>query len=54
MSSIVNSFINDNLRTDQLVYNFVRRKYRQVHPSLNQDINFAMKLRSTTLYRVVK
>ena len=33
MSSIVNSFVNDKLRNDQLVYNFVRRKYRQVHPS---------------------
>ena len=38
MSSIVNSFVNDKLRNDQLVYDFVRRKYRQIHPSLKQDI----------------
>ena len=31
MSSIVNSFVNDKLRNDQLVYDFVRRKYRQIH-----------------------
>ena len=43
MSSIVNSFVNDKLRNDQLVYDFVRRKYRQVHPSLKQDINFVVK-----------
>ena len=28
MSSIVNSFVNDKLCNDQLVYDFVRRKYR--------------------------
>ena len=38
MSSIVNSFVNDKLRNDQLVYDFVRRKYRQINPSLKQDI----------------
>ena len=38
MSSIVNSFVNDKLHNDELVYNFVRRKYRQIHPSLKQDI----------------
>ena len=38
MSSIVNSLVNDKLRNDQLVYDFVRRKYRQIHPSLKQDI----------------
>ena len=34
MASIVNSFVNDKLSNDQLVYGFVRRKYRQIHPSL--------------------
>ena len=34
MSSIVNSFVKDKLHNDQLVYDFVRRKYRQIHPSL--------------------
>ena len=38
MSTIVNSFVNDKLHNDQLVYHFVRRKYRQVHPSLEQYI----------------
>ena len=38
MSSIVNSFVNDKLRNDQLVYYFVRRKYSQIHPSLKRDI----------------
>ena len=33
MSSIVNSFVNDKLHNDQLVYDFLRRKYRQIHPS---------------------
>ena len=33
MSSIVNSFVNDKLHNDQLVYDFLRRKYRQSHPS---------------------
>ena len=33
MSSIVNSFVNDKLRNDQSVYDFVRRKYSQIHPS---------------------
>ena len=38
MSSIVNCFVNDKLRNDQLVYDFVRGKYRQIHSSLKQDI----------------
>ena len=38
MSTIVNSFVNDKLCNDQLVYDFVRRKYRLVHPSLEQNI----------------
>ena len=42
MSSIVNSFVNDTLRNEQLVYDFVRRKYRQIHPSLKQDIVYQM------------
>ena len=33
MSSIVNSFVNDKLRNDQLVYDFVC-----FDPSLKQDI----------------
>ena len=45
MSSIVNSFVNDN---DQLVYDFVRRKYRQIHSSLKQAI---VKQISRSLYR---
>ena len=48
MSTIVNSFVNDKLRNDQLVYDFVRRKYRQVHPSLEQDI---VKQISRSFYR---
>ena len=48
MSTIVNIFVNDKLRNDQLVYDFVRRKYRQVHPSLEQDI---VKQISRSLYR---
>ena len=48
MSAIVNSFVNDKLRNDQLVYDFVRRKYRQIHPSLKQDI---VKQMSRALYR---
>ena len=51
MSSIVNSFVNGKLRNDQLVYDFVRRKYRQVHPSLKQGINFVVKQISRSLYR---
>ena len=38
MPSIANSFVNDKLRNDQLVYDFVRQKYKQIHPSLKQDI----------------
>ena len=48
MSSIVNSFVNEKLRNDQLVYDFVRRKNRQIHPSLKQDI---VKQMSRALYR---
>ena len=48
MSTIVNSFVNDKLRNDQLVYDFVRRKYRQIHPSFKQDI---VKQMSRALYR---
>ena len=51
MSSIVNSFVKDKLHNDQLVYDFVRRKYRQVHSSLKQDINFVIKQLSRALYR---
>ena len=51
MSTIVNSFVNDKLRNDQLVYDFVRRKYRQIHPSLKQDINFIVKQMNRALYR---
>ena len=51
MSSIVNSFVNDKLHTDQLVYDFVRRKYRQVRLSLKQDINFVVKQISRSLHR---
>ena len=48
MSTIVNSFVNDKLRNDQLVYDFVIRKYRQVHHSLEQDI---VKQISRSLYK---
>ena len=48
MSTIVNSFVNDKLHNDQLVYDFVRGKYRQIHPSLKQDI---VKQMSRALYR---
>ena len=48
MSSIVKSFENDKLCNDKLVYDFVRRKYRQIHPSLKQDI---VKQISRSLYR---
>ena len=48
MSSIVNSFVNDKLHNDQLVYDFVGRKYRQIHPSLKQAI---VKQISRSLYR---
>ena len=48
MSSIVNSFVNDKLCNDQLVYDFVRRKYRQIQPSLKQD---NAKQMSKALYR---
>ena len=42
MSSIVNCFVNDKCN-DQLVYDFVRRKYRQIHPSsLKQDTDFVV------------
>ena len=51
MSSIVNSFVNDKLHNDQLVYDFVRRKYRQVYPSLKQDIDFVVKQICRSLYR---
>ena len=51
MSFIVNSFVDDNLSNDQLVYDFVRRKYRQVHPYLKQDIDFIVKQISRSLYR---
>ena len=51
MSSIVNSFVNDKLHNNQLVYDFVRRKYRQIHPSLRQDINLVVKQISRALYR---
>ena len=49
MSSIANSFVK--LRNDQLVYDLVRRKYRQIHPSLKQDTNFVVKQLSRALYR---
>ena len=48
MSSIVNSFVNDKFHNDQLVYDFVRQKYRQIHPSLKQDI---VKQMNRALYR---
>ena len=51
MSFIVNSFVNDNLRNDQLVYDFVRRKYRHDHPPLKQDIDFVAKQISRALDR---
>ena len=50
-SSIVNSFVNDKLRNDQLVYAFVRRKYKQVHSSIKQNINFVVKQMSRAWYR---
>ena len=51
MSPIVNSFANNELRNDQLVYDFVGRKYRQIHLSLKQDINLVAKQMSRALYR---
>ena len=51
MSSIVKSFVNDMLHNGQLVYDFVRRKYRQIHPSLKQGINFVVKQMNRALYR---
>ena len=50
MSSIVNSFVNDKLNNDQSVYDFVRRKYRQIHPSLKRDIDFVVKQISRAFY----
>ena len=46
--SIVNSFVNDKLHNDQIVYDFVRRKYRQIHASLKQAI---VKQISIPMYR---
>ena len=54
MSSTVNSFVNDKLRNDQLVYDFVRQKYRQIHPSLKQNITFVLKQMSRALHRSSK
>ena len=51
MSSIVISFVSDKLGNDQLAYDFVRRKYRQIHPSLKQDINLVVTQISRALYR---
>ena len=51
MSSIVNSFVNDKLHNHQLVYDFIRRKYRQVYPYLKQDIDFVVKQICRSLYR---
>ena len=48
MSTIVKSFVNDKLYNDQLVYDFVRQKYTQIHLSLKQDI---VKQMSRALYR---
>ena len=51
ISSTVNSSINDKLRNDCLVYDFVRQKCRQVYPSLKQDTNFVVKQLGRALYR---
>ena len=40
MSVTANSFVNNKLRND---HDFVRHKYRQIHPSSKQDINFVVK-----------
>ena len=48
MSTIVISFVNDKVRNGKLFYDFVRRKYRQIHPSLKQDV---VKQISRSLYR---
>ena len=48
MSSIVKSFVNDKLCNDQIVYDFVRQKYRQIYPSLKQAI---VQQISRSLYR---
>ena len=48
MSTIVSSFVNDKLHNGQLVYDFIGRKYRQIHPFLKQDI---VKQTSRALYR---
>ena len=50
MSSIVNSFVIVKLHNNQLVYDFVKQKYRQIHPSLKQDINVVVK--QLTLFRL--
>ena len=48
MLSIVNSFVNDKSHNDQLVFDFVRGKYRQFHPSSKQAI---VKQIGRSLYR---
>ena len=48
MTFTVNSFVNDKFHNNQLVYDFVRGRYRQIHPSLKQDI---VKQISRSLYR---
>ena len=53
VSSIVTNFVNHKLRNDQLVYDFVRLKYRQVHPSLKQDTNTAFTPKVKTVLKVV-
>ena len=42
MYSIVNRFELDKLRNDQLVYHFVKHRYRKAHPSVKQESNFAL------------
>ena len=48
MSSTLNSFVNDKLCNDQIVYDFVGQKYRQIHSFLKQAI---VKHISRSLYK---
>lgn len=50
MSSIVNRFSFNKSQDDQIVYNFVKKRFRKSHPSVGQEINFVLSQIARALY----
>ena len=51
MSSIVNRFSLNRSLNDHFVYNFVRKRFKRAHPSIEQELTFVLNQIGRALYK---